>query len=56
MSLIKTKLRSRLRDENLHAILRISSSVGIKPEFVKLVKNKQCQVSSASQSEFDMLG
>ena len=50
MNLVKTKLRSRLTEANLHANLRIALAVDLKPDIANLVKNKQCQVSSAAAS------
>ena len=50
MNLVETKLRSRLTEANLHANLRIALAVDLKPDIANLVKNKQCQVSSAAAS------
>lgn len=54
MTLVKTKLRSRLTESNLHANLRVALAVDLKPDIAKLVKNKQCQVSSASNFNSDL--
>lgn len=48
MTLVKTKLRSRLTDANLHANLRVALAVDMQPDIPSLVKRKQCQVSGAT--------
>ncbi|XP_069764237.1 general transcription factor II-I repeat domain-containing protein 2A-like [Narcine bancroftii] len=41
----KTPHRSRLTDEHLHSVLRISSAQGLTPEYDELASKKRCQVS-----------
>ncbi|XP_069777943.1 general transcription factor II-I repeat domain-containing protein 2A-like [Narcine bancroftii] len=45
MKINKTPHRSRLTDEHLHSVLRISSAQSLTPEFDELASKKRCQVS-----------
>ena len=47
MTVNKTKLRSRLTNENLNSILKLAVNQGGKPDIDALVKAKRCQVSGA---------
>ena len=44
MNLNKSKLRSRLTDEHLHAIMRVANS-GLSPNMEQLVSKKSCNIS-----------
>lgn len=48
MTINKTKLRSKLTDEHLNAILRCAVTQDLTPDIDRLVKGKRCQVSGVS--------
>ena len=45
MKMNKTPNRSRLTDEHIHSILRISSAQSLTPDIDELASKKRCQVS-----------
>lgn len=51
MKMNKTPLRSRLSDEHLHSILRISSAQSLTPDIDMLASKKRSQVSGSNQCE-----
>ncbi|GLD47166.1 general transcription factor II-I repeat domain-containing protein 2-like protein [Lates japonicus] len=57
MKMNKTPHRSRLTDEHLHSVLRISSAQSLTPDIDELASKKRCQVSGLDQcaSEYIVL-
>ena len=49
MKLNKTPHRSRLTDEHLHSVLRLSSAQSLTPDIDELASKKRCQVSGLDQ-------
>ncbi|XP_053535027.1 E3 ubiquitin-protein ligase UBR2 [Ictalurus punctatus] len=49
MNFNKSKFRSRLTDEHLRAILRVSVASSLKPNVAQLCKRKRCQVSGSKE-------
>jgi len=49
MKMNKTSHRSRLTDEHLHSILRISSAQSLTPNIDEILSKKRCQVSGLDQ-------
>ncbi|XP_067943372.1 general transcription factor II-I repeat domain-containing protein 2-like [Watersipora subatra] len=49
MKVNKTPHRSRLTDEHLHSVLRLSSAQSLTPDFDELASKKRCQVSGLDQ-------
>uniref|UniRef100_A0AAQ4RGF6 HAT C-terminal dimerisation domain-containing protein n=1 Tax=Gasterosteus aculeatus aculeatus TaxID=481459 RepID=A0AAQ4RGF6_GASAC len=47
MNFNKSKFRSRLKDEHLKAILRVSVASSLKPNVAQLCERKRCQVSGS---------
>ncbi|XP_073681619.1 general transcription factor II-I repeat domain-containing protein 2A-like [Garra rufa] len=45
----KSKYRSRLTDDHLQAILRVSTASSLKPNVARLCERKRCQVSSSKE-------
>ncbi|XP_066515342.1 general transcription factor II-I repeat domain-containing protein 2A-like [Hoplias malabaricus] len=45
----KSKYRSRLTDEHLQALLRVSTASSLKPNVARLCKRKRCQISSSKK-------
>lgn len=45
----KSKYRSRLTDEHLQALLRVSTASSLKPNVARLCEKKRCQVSSSKK-------
>ncbi|TWW71521.1 hypothetical protein D4764_16G0000180 [Takifugu flavidus] len=45
----KSKYRSRLTDEHLQALLRVSTASSLKPNVARLCERKRCQVSSSKK-------
>ncbi|KAF7253569.1 Steryl-sulfatase, partial [Varanus komodoensis] len=51
MNFNKSKFRSKLTDEHLQAILRVSVAFSLKPNVAQLCKRKRCQVSGSKEQE-----
>ncbi|XP_071060599.1 general transcription factor II-I repeat domain-containing protein 2A-like [Pseudochaenichthys georgianus] len=49
MNFNKSKYRSRLTDEHLQAILRVSTASSLKPNVAQLCERKRCQVSISKE-------
>uniref|UniRef100_A0A8D2IX21 HAT C-terminal dimerisation domain-containing protein n=1 Tax=Varanus komodoensis TaxID=61221 RepID=A0A8D2IX21_VARKO len=49
MNFNKSKFRSKLTDEHLQAILRVSVASSLKPNVAQLCKRKRCQVSGSKE-------
>ncbi|XP_071059422.1 general transcription factor II-I repeat domain-containing protein 2A-like [Pseudochaenichthys georgianus] len=49
MNFNKSKYRSRLTDEHLQAILRVSTASSLKPHVAQLCERKRCQVSTSKE-------
>ncbi|KAM9391450.1 general transcription factor II-I repeat domain-containing protein 2-like [Pholidichthys leucotaenia] len=49
MNFNKSKYRSKLTDEHLQAILRVSVASSLKPNVAQLCKRKRCQVSGSKE-------
>ncbi|XP_071059499.1 general transcription factor II-I repeat domain-containing protein 2A-like [Pseudochaenichthys georgianus] len=49
MNFNKSKFRSRLTDEHLQAILRVSTASSLKPNVAQLCERKRCQVSTSKE-------
>ncbi|XP_074510983.1 general transcription factor II-I repeat domain-containing protein 2A-like [Sebastes fasciatus] len=49
MNFIKSKYRSRLTDDHLQAILRVSTASSLKPNVAQLCERKRCQVSGSKE-------
>ncbi|CAL1571780.1 unnamed protein product [Knipowitschia caucasica] len=49
MNFNKSKFRSRLKDENLKATLRVSVASSLKPNVSQLCERKRCQVSGSKE-------
>uniref|UniRef100_A0A803JA82 SPIN-DOC-like zinc-finger domain-containing protein n=1 Tax=Xenopus tropicalis TaxID=8364 RepID=A0A803JA82_XENTR len=45
----KSKYRSRLNDDHLQAILRVSTASSLKPNVVQICEKKRCQVSGSKE-------
>ncbi|KAL7825009.1 hypothetical protein SRHO_G00342210 [Serrasalmus rhombeus] len=45
----KSKYRSRLTDEHLQALLRVSTASSLKPNVARLYERKRCQISSSKK-------
>ncbi|KAL7882845.1 hypothetical protein SRHO_G00005030 [Serrasalmus rhombeus] len=46
----KSKYRSRLTDEHLQALLRVSTASSLKPNVARLCERKRCQISSSKKA------
>ena len=49
MNFNKSKYRSKLTDEHLQAILRVSTASSLKPNVAQLCERKRCQVSGSKE-------
>ncbi|XP_067096949.1 general transcription factor II-I repeat domain-containing protein 2-like [Osmerus mordax] len=49
MNFNKSKYRSKLTDEHLQAILRVSTASSLKPNLAQLCERKRCQVSGSKE-------
>ncbi|XP_074513446.1 general transcription factor II-I repeat domain-containing protein 2A-like [Sebastes fasciatus] len=49
MNFIKSKYRSRLTDDHLQAILRVSTASSLKPNVAQLCERKRCQISGSKE-------
>lgn len=51
MNFNKSKFRSKLKDEHLKAMLRVSVASSLEPNVAKLCERKRCQVSGSKEKE-----